>query len=73
MTTNNKTNKIMETYIAPVTVEFCFEAQNMIALSIVSGKGGNTTVIDVDTDSKLQLTRDGGWGCENWTSFDDEE
>lgn len=63
----------MKTYIAPVTVEFCFEAQNMIALSIVSGKGGDTTVIDVESDPTKQLTRDGGWSSENWTTLDDEE
>ena len=62
----------MKTYIAPVTVEFCLEAQNMLALSLVSGQGGNTEVIDVGQDPTLQLTRDGGWGCENWTDFDEE-
>ena len=62
----------MKTYIAPVTVEFCFEAQNMLALSIVSGQGGNTTVIDPEIPGN-QLTRGSGWGSENWTSFDDEE
>ena len=71
MTTNNKTNKIMKTYIAPVTVEFCFEAQNMIALSMVSNSG-NPVVINPETPG-AQLTRDGGWDRENWTSFDDEE
>lgn len=62
----------MKTYIAPVTVEFCLEAQNMLALSLVSGQSGNTEVIDVGNYPSLQLTRNSAWSSENWTDFDDE-
>ena len=60
----------MKKYIAPETVEFCLQTDNMLALSMNPGNG---TVIPVDTDPTLQLTRGMGWNSDDWTDTGDDE
>lgn len=63
----------MKKYIAPETVVFCLQTENMLALSLISGQNGNTTVIDVDTDPTQQLTRGMGWNSADWTDVEGED
>ncbi len=63
----------MKKYIAPTTTTVCIQTENMLALSLVSGQGGNTTVIDVEEDPTKQLSRGMGWSSDNWADMSEEE
>lgn len=63
----------MKKYIAPTTTTVCIQTENMLALSLVSGQGGNTTVIDVEEDPTKQLSRGMGWSSDNWSDMSEEE